>query len=242
MYSLNIIMGSADDRDSARAAARRRQRSSRRIFALGALCVGLIVIAVLWRSRQRAATPTYAAAAAASADAFVLRNAKGVEVHILRTGAAIQRLYLPDRDGQVDDVVLGYEREAPYASASNPYFGVIAGRVANRIANATFTLDGVVRRLAVNEAGFPGSLHGGRVGFDKRPWDGKRVSPYALKLKLRRRGQAVKLSLQSAAGEEGYPGTLQAQVVYTLRDPSDTDANASLGELVQSIIATSDAP
>ena len=134
--------------------------------------------------------------------------------HFLRTGASIQRLLVPDRHGTFDDVVLGFEDEASYAAASTPYFGAVAGRVANRIANATFTLDGKTYRLETNEPGFPGSLHGGRRGFDKVQWEAEKLDPNALK--HRRRGEAVRFRYRSVAGEEGYPGTLTAEVTYTL--------------------------
>ena len=109
-------------------------------------------------------------------------------------------------------------------------------RVANRIANATFELDGKTYRLSKNEAGMPGTLHGGSRGFDKVRWDAKRLDPH--RRKHRRRGDAIQLRYRSAAGEEGYPGTVEIEVTYTLMEGSD----GSLGQLVQSIHATTDEP
>lgn len=176
--------------------------------------------------------------------AVVLRNKNGVEVHVLPTGAVIHRLLLPDRDGQVEDVVLGMATEASYSDGSSPYFGAIVGRFANRIANASFVLDGRTHRLNTNEGGFPGSLHGGTRGFDKVKWSAKWLDPNRLKNRLRfglnrRRGEAVHLRHASPDGEEGYPGRLDAQIVYTLTDGVDGE---SVGELIQTVTATTDAP
>ena len=167
---------------------------------------------------------------------LVLRNRRGIEVHLLRTGASIQRLLLPDRDGKFADVVLGFDEEVAYSDGRSPYFGAIVGRVANRIANSSFELDSATYRLATNERGMPGSLHGGRRGFDKVRWNAARVAPCASERRQGakcRRGDAISMRYQSAAGEEGYPGTLDVEVTYTL-----TDAD----ELIQAIRATTDAP
>jgi aldose 1-epimerase len=167
---------------------------------------------------------------------LVLRNRRGIEVHLLRTGASIQKLLLPDRNGKFADVVLGFDEEVAYSDGRSPYFGAIVGRVANRIANASFELDSATYRLATNERGMPGSLHGGRRGFDKVRWNAARVAPCASERRQGakcRRGDEISMRYQSAAGEEGYPGTLDVEVTYTL-----TDAD----ELIQTIRATTDAP
>lgn len=144
-------------------------------------------------------------------DAIVLRNGKGVEVHILRRGATIQRLLVPDRAGKIDDVVLGFDDEAPYKDGTSPYMGAVVGRVANRIANATFELDGQHYQLAANNG--PNCLHGGKLGYDKVEWQ---AAPGASD-----RGQAVRLTYTSPAGEEGFPGSVQLSVVYTLTESSE---------------------
>ena len=90
--------------------------------------------------------------------AAVLNNSHGVEVHLIPTGAVIQRLLLPDASGQVADVVLGFDTIEPYRDGTSPYFGAVVGRVANRIANATFELDGQRYELAANNG--PNCLHG----------------------------------------------------------------------------------
>lgn len=173
---------------------------------------------------------------------LVLRNSHGVEVHILRTGASIQRLLLPDKSGALADVVLGFDSESHYSDGTSPYFGAMVGRVANRIANSTFTLDGKTYRLGSNEPGYA-HLHGGFKGFDKVVWRAEHLNPKALK--HRRRGRAVRLSYTSPDGEEGYPGTLEVEVVYTLIDSARSfdDASGALApgghsELIQTISAT----
>ncbi|KAL1523132.1 hypothetical protein AB1Y20_018088 [Prymnesium parvum] len=139
---------------------------------------------------------------------IILRNAAGAEAHILLTGAVIQRLLVPDRHGKLDDVVLGHDSEAAYRAS--PYFGAVVGRVANRIANATFELDGETYTLATNEAGMPGSLHGGRRGFDKVRW----------KVKARS-NDFVLLEYTSPDGEEGYPGAVDLLVRYEVSPRSE---------------------
>ncbi len=119
---------------------------------------------------------------------------------------------MPDRNGHAANVVLGfrtlneYETENSPFPAGGPYFGSIIGRYANRIANGTFTLDGVTYHLPINNP--PNSLHGGINGFDNKVWHPATVSsPTSVGLRL---------TYTSPDGEEGYPGTLSVQVTYTL--------------------------
>ena len=135
-------------------------------------------------------------------ESFVLDNAKGVRVKVINYGATIVSIETPDREGLVADVVLGFDDIAGYQHADNPYFGACCGRYANRIAKGRFSLDGVQYALAVNNG--PNSLHGGLVGFDKKVWDAV-VD-----------GESVRMSLTSPDGEEGYPGTLYVELVYSL--------------------------
>lgn len=113
---------------------------------------------------------------------------------------------MPDRNGKLADVVLGYDRLADYEAAPF-YLGAVLGRVANRVANGRFTLDGLTYSLATNRA--PNHLHGGVRGFDKRVWSGAAS------------GSSVTFALTSPDGEEGYPGTLQVQVTYRLTDANE---------------------
>jgi aldose 1-epimerase len=153
-------------------------------------------------------------------DAFTLANAHGLELRAVTYGGIIVSLSVPDRDGQVADVVLGHDSLEDYYSDSS-YFGAIIGRFANRIAGARFTVDGTQYRLTANDG--PNHLHGGRTGFDRVVW---RAAPF-------RTGHAagVALSYTSPDGEEGYPGNLNARVRYTV-----TDRN----ELVVDFLATTD--
>lgn len=140
-------------------------------------------------------------------DQYTLTNANGMEVQILTYGGIIQSIRVPDRDGAMANVVLGYDTLEAYVE-NNPYFGTITGRYANRIARGTFTLDGERYRLALNNG--ENTLHGGEVGFDKVVWGATRL-PEA-------EGVGVRLSRISPDGEEGYPGTLSVDVTYTLTD------------------------
>jgi aldose 1-epimerase len=140
-------------------------------------------------------------------DAYTLTNAHGIEVRIITYGAAIVSLKTPDRAGHFKNIVLGFDTLEPYL-AGVPYFGATVGRYANRIANGRFGLDGKTYSLPQNDG--PNSLHGGTKGFDKRIWSAQpSQSP---------QGPALTLTYVSADGEEGYPGTLTANVTYTLGD------------------------
>jgi aldose 1-epimerase len=140
-----------------------------------------------------------------SVDLYTLTNAHGLIAKIITYGARLTELHVPDKNGQMGDVVLGFDNLDQYLK-DNPYFGAIVGRVANRIAKGQFTLDGKEYTLAVNNG--PNHLHGGLKGFDKVVW---KADPIRSK-----DGPAVKLTYLSPDGEEGYPGNLNVTVVYTL--------------------------
>jgi aldose 1-epimerase len=154
---------------------------------------------------------------------FTFRNAAGLEVRAMSYGAIILSLRVPDRRGQFDDVVLGYDTAAEYVTNKTTYFGALVGRYANRIAKGRFTLDGRTFQLATNDG--PNHLHGGNKGFDTRHWSGEPIQD--------ERGVGVAFTYTSPDGQEGYPGTLKARIAYTL-----TDTN----ELVFDFHATTDAP
>lgn len=145
---------------------------------------------------------------------ITLKNEAGVEVHIIRTGACIQRLIVPDRSGHAADIVLGFDQEQPYKDGTSPYFGAVVGRVANRIANATFDLDGKRYELAANNG--PNCLHGGVVGFSRREW------AVAEQGKTADGSEFVKLTYTSPDGEEGFPGEVSASVTYSLSSDAAT--------------------
>ncbi len=136
---------------------------------------------------------------------YTLTNAHGLKAKIMTYGGILTELDVPDRDGKMGDVVLGFDDLKGYL-AGHPYFGALVGRVANRVAKGRFTLDGKEYKLAVNNG--PNSLHGGLKGFDKVVWKAEpNTSPD---------GAALKLTYVSKDGEEGYPGALSVTVVYTL--------------------------
>jgi aldose 1-epimerase len=139
-------------------------------------------------------------------DLITLRNDNNIELQVLTYGGIIMSLKTPDRNGQFDDVVLGFDSLAPYLDKS-PYFGAIIGRYGNRIAKGRFTLDGKTYQLATNNG--PNHLHGGNKGWDKQVWT---AEPFQDPL------VGVKLSYTSKDGEEGYPGTVKADVTYTLTE------------------------
>jgi aldose 1-epimerase len=143
-------------------------------------------------------------------DVYTLTNAHGVTVKVLTYGAIITEVRVPDRHGTLGDIVLGYDSLADYVR-SNPYFGAAIGRVGNRIARGHFTLDGRTYTLAVNNG--PNHLHGGLRGFDKVVWA---AEPATLP-----HGAAVTFRYTSRDGEEGYPGTLQVRMTYTLTDSNE---------------------
>jgi aldose 1-epimerase len=160
---------------------------------------------------------------------FTLTNANGLVARVTEYGATLTELWVPDRDGTLADVVLGYARLDDYVGAPF-YLGATLGRVANRIANGKFTLDGQTYALATNRA--PNHLHGGVRGFDKRIWTSR---PGAAGTRPLGGGSAANVTFNytSPDGEEGYPGTLNVTVTYTL-----TDAN----ELRIDYSATTDKP
>jgi aldose 1-epimerase len=141
---------------------------------------------------------------------YKLTNANGVVAKVITLGGIITELHVPDRDGKMADVVLGCDDLKTYV-AGTPYFGAITGRVANRIGGAKFTLDGKEYKLAANNG--PNTLHGGKKGFDKVVWEAKPVTVD--------HGVALRLSYKSPDGEEGFPGTLNVAVTYTLTDKDE---------------------
>ena len=140
---------------------------------------------------------------------YTLTGPKGLVVEIMDYGASIVRILTPDRTGKVGDVALGFSDFGDYEKKS-PFFGSVVGRVANRIANARFALDSKTYTLAANNSpgGVPCALHGGKIGFDKVIWQAESCEIAGL--------PAVRLHYLSKDGEEGYPGNLKVQVVYSM--------------------------
>jgi aldose 1-epimerase len=146
---------------------------------------------------------------------FTLKNKKGVVAQITNFGAKIVSIYVPDRKGNLADIILGYETIDEYIKG-DAYFGAICGRYANRIANGKFKIDGKEYQLPVNNG--PNSLHGGPEGFHNQVFDAKGVENTP-------NGEAVVMTYISKDGEMGYPGTLTLKVTYQLTEKNELRLN-----------------
>lgn len=142
---------------------------------------------------------------------FTLRNASGMVAKVMSYGAVLTELQAPDRTGKLASVILGSDNWNAY-SKGHPTTAAVIGRVANRIAKARFTLDGVEYKLAANSGA--NHIHGGRKGFAQVIWEGKALSPSE-------HAAAVQFSYLSKDGEEGYPGNLKVTITYTLTDDNE---------------------
>jgi len=143
-----------------------------------------------------------------AAQLYRLKNKNGVEAAITDYGATLVSLKVPDRQGKMADVVLGYDDALGYQKGK-AHYGATIGRYGNRIAKGKFILHGVTYTLATNDG--PNHLHGGVSGFGKKLWQAR--EPAA--------GNSLTLSYTSKDGEEGYPGNLRVTVRYTLTDPNE---------------------
>lgn len=138
---------------------------------------------------------------------YTAKNKQGMVAKWFSYGATLAELHVPDRDGNLADVVLGFDDETGYASEDNQYFGCTTGRYANRIAEGKFALDGVAYQLATNNG--PTHLHGGpHEGLSMVQWQGAPLPE----------GNGIRFTYTSPDGQESYPGTLQLAVTYTLTD------------------------
>lgn len=138
---------------------------------------------------------------------FNLENKNGLMVQITNYGGRMAALWVPDRNGNFNDILTGYDTIEGFLKDTN-YFNGIIGRYANRIAFGKFTLDGVEYTLPINSP--PNTLHGGKRGFDKKIWD-----------VLKSTKDTLVLTYTSVDGEEGFPGTLTATVTYSLNDSNE---------------------
>jgi aldose 1-epimerase len=188
--------------------------------ALVVLAMGVLAPTALARTPQRSPQivkssfgnlpATWPANPGAAVDKYTLTNSNGMQISILTYGGILQSVNVPDRHGKMTDVVLGFANIGGYTSAayvkSNPYFGALIGRYGNRIAKGMFTLNGVTYQLPINNNG--NSLHGGTVGFNQHIWAAQPVKTS--------KTVGLSLTLVSPDGDQGYPGQLTANVVYTL--------------------------
>src|SRR5262245_50762390 len=139
-------------------------------------------------------------------DVYTLQQPEGIRARILTLGGAVMTLEVPDRDGRLADVVLGFDEPAGYFE-NRPFLGALIGRYGNRIARGRLPIDGRVFPLATNNGAH--HLHGRPGGFHTVPWEVRAVNED---------GPEPSLALRyvSPDGEEGYPGTLEVDAVYTL--------------------------
>jgi aldose 1-epimerase len=142
---------------------------------------------------------------------YVLTNANGLVLKVTNYGTIVTEFHVPDRNGKLADIVAGYDNVDDYVKKT-PYFGATIGRVANRIVNARFQLEGKTYQLAANDP--PYALHGGKKGWDKVVWDvvGTSETP---------QGPMIQFTYLSKDGEEGYPGNVTAKVTYTLTNANE---------------------
>jgi aldose 1-epimerase len=173
----------------------------RRVKSAVPRLLAVLVLSLLsFRGRSGAEEP-------GALEQHTIRNAAGMEARTLAWGATLIGLSAPDRSGKMGEVTLGFDDTARYLQP-HPFFGSTAGRYANRIARGRFALDGQTYTLATNNGA--NHLHGGARGFDKRVWKAEPLRP-----------ASVRYRYTSLDGEEGYPGTLQVSVTYTLTDKNE---------------------
>jgi aldose 1-epimerase len=141
------------------------------------------------------------------ASLFTCTNAKGTTMQVTDYGARLVALEVPDRNGNLANVTLGFDSAEKYG-AHSAFFGCTTGRYANRIAKGKFSLDGKDYTLATNNG--PNHLHGGNKGFDKYVWNGESVQSEA--------SVGAKFTIRSPDGDEGFPGTLDVTVTFLLTD------------------------
>ncbi len=146
----------------------------------------------------------------ADVDRYTLRNSRGAMARVITFGATVTELWMPDRDGKLADVVLGFDQLGQYEQ-HGPYFGAIVGRVAFRIAGSKFELDAAEYRLSSYDGG--PHLHGGARGFSHMVWQ---AEPTTID-----DAPAVKLTYRSPDGDQGYPGTLDTAVVFSLTEDNE---------------------
>ncbi|MBK8947159.1 MAG: galactose mutarotase [Ignavibacteriae bacterium] len=141
---------------------------------------------------------------------FTLKNKNGAEVKIIEFGATVTSLKVPDKNGKIEDVVLGYDKLEDYINGTS-YFGAIVGRYGNRIGKGKFNLNEDDFQLSINDG--ENHLHGGKIGFNKVLWIGETLQSSE--------GESVKLTYVSPDGEEGYPGTANISIMYTLTESNE---------------------
>lgn len=174
------------------------------------LVVGLAGFGVTANAEMKVEKELFGEFEGKKVDLYTLTNAKGLEMKVTTYGGIVTSLKVPDRNGKMGDIVLGYNNLEGYVK-NNPYFGCIVGRYGNRIGKAKFLVDGKEYTLAKNNG--ENSLHGGIKGFDKVVWDAKAI--------MGDDSVGVELKYMSKDGEEGFPGNLDVTVVYTMTNDNE---------------------
>src|SRR5690349_1755052 len=139
---------------------------------------------------------------------YVLQNSKGMKAAVTNYGGRLVSLLVPDKNGKLTDVVVGFKTVGDYVNSTEPYFGATIGRYGNRIAKGKFTLDGKQYTLFTNNG--PNTLHGGKVGYQAVVWNAKQINDSTLEL-----------TYLSKDGEEGFPGNLDVKVTYRLTNDNE---------------------
>ncbi len=177
-------------------------RPSKRIKILKCVCLWLTLVPLASHLEAKVTKSEFGNMPDGSKVEIYTLEEGALKARVMTYGARLVSLEVPDRSGKVADIVLGYESLAGYTADPKSYFGAIVGRYGNRIAHATFTLDGKRYQLPANDG--VNTLHGGIKGFDKLLWQGHEIP------------HGVELTLVSKDGDQGFPGTLTARVRYTL--------------------------
>ena len=138
---------------------------------------------------------------------YTMTNDNGMVVKVSSYGALVTSIVVPDKNGKMDDVVLGFDSVEGYEKDSCPYFGAVVGRYGNRLANGQFTIDGKKYQVTKNENGIT-CLHGGKVGFNRKMWDIESFDSD--------KAMILKCTMTAKDGEEGFPGKLEVVVNYIL--------------------------
>ncbi|MGI8949993.1 MAG: aldose epimerase family protein [Chitinophagaceae bacterium] len=145
-------------------------------------------------------------------DLYILKNKNNMQAAITNYGGRLVSLLVPDKNGDLTDVVVGFDSVHQYQTSTEPYFGATIGRYGNRIAKGKFTLDGKQYSLPINNG--VNTLHGGKKGFQDVVWDAKQIGDSSLEL-----------TYLSKDGEQGFPGNLNVKVTFTLNDSNELKIN-----------------
>jgi aldose 1-epimerase len=202
---LILLLSNAQNAEVARKRARLKVRRMPHTKAnlVNALCAITLALSTAASASTTVSRANFGRLPGGSSVTIYTLKSSRLEMRVMTYGARVVSIKSPDRNGKMANVALGYDNLEDYLKDTKTYFGAVAGRYANRIANGTFKLEGKKYRLSTNEG--TNTLHGGIEGFDRRNWTGREVA------------NGVELTLVSKDGDQGFPGSLTAQVRYTLQ-------------------------